>query len=209
MFCSKVLVRKYATKKKFIYIRHNWHKPRRVRGRNDIRHLCWLVSWSHDAWCGLTGCLSCRSHAVAPGCPGTWRPWGQRWNTPQLKPGTGLAYCHPVEKTQRGYTTLYSDDLTSHNQLLQTGAQWTGAPLVFHLLTERCYTEHLFVPIYILCTSSQVPVTCMSKHRHTRRPTLTTSRNTTARSRLMSTSCRRRSGSLMGDRLLGTVSKGV
>lgn len=49
-----------------------------------------------------------------------------------------------------------------------------------------------------------------SCHRHTcaHIAALTTSRNTTARNRLMSTSCSRRSGSLMGDRLLGTVSMG-
>lgn len=54
-----------------------------------------------------------------------------------------------------------------------------------------------------------VHIHVLHMHRHTHTPALTTSRNTTARSRLMSTSCRRRSGSLMGDRLLGTVSMAV
>lgn len=102
----------------FIYISTGWDY---WAGRMDVRkaehscqHLCWLVNWSPDACCGLSGCLSWQSHAGAPGCRGTWRPWGQRWSTPQLEPGTGLACCHPVEKNHNMVTPLSIHKISFH-----------------------------------------------------------------------------------------------
>lgn len=77
---------------------------------HSCQHLCWLVSWSPDERCGPTARRSWRSHVGAPGCRGTWRPWGQRWSTPRLKPGTGLAYCHPVEKNHNMGLPQYLGD---------------------------------------------------------------------------------------------------
>lgn len=37
-------------------------------------HLCWWVNLSLVECFFLIGCWTCRSPAVAPGCPGTWTP---------------------------------------------------------------------------------------------------------------------------------------
>lgn len=51
--------------------------------------LVYLCSW-------LTGTVegvSC--HCGAPGCRGTWTPWGLRWSKQQQEPETEPAYCPP------------------------------------------------------------------------------------------------------------------
>lgn len=102
---------------------------------HNCRHLCWSVSWSPDACCGPTDCLSWQSHVGAPGCRGTWRPWGQRWSRPQLKPGTGLACCHPAKRNHNRVMTLsIRDKLISHNPPLllpETVSLTAKAPCTF------------------------------------------------------------------------------
>lgn len=102
----------------FIYIRLSHHKLglERMDGRkvrHSCQHLCWSVSWSPDACCGPIG-WSWQSRAAAPGCRGTWRPWGQRWSTPRLKPGTGPAYCHPVERNHNTVMPLSIHKIPFH-----------------------------------------------------------------------------------------------
>lgn len=68
---------------------------------HDRQHLFWLGGLFPEPCWGANGCLSWQALVEAQGCHGIWRPWGQRWSTPQLKPRTALAYCRPVESNQK------------------------------------------------------------------------------------------------------------
>lgn len=121
------------------------------------QYLCWLASWSPDACCGPIG-LFWQSPVVAPGCRGTWRPWGQRWSTPQLKPGTGLAYCHPVGGiTIRLYHSLFrrspftqstvaiwNGSLTARASCMEHDNTFKVLPLLLLDIYNTCFDSHPF-----------------------------------------------------------------
>lgn len=113
--------------------------------------------------------------------------------------GRGMTIHHSLFRLPQNTKAQQKVALFSNTILIPVLKYWNSGRAESKFTFEGCQISHHYYFLYLPGR----------RLRHTHKSTLTTSRNTTARRRLMSSSCRRRSGSLMGDRLLGTVSMAV